>query len=171
MNTRSEIAIEPSSTIGSRCSAIKSFAFDVLGPTFGQSATIWYPSSAPALLHRNPLLYSASLTMENTKELLASHSRRMFASNREHLPDVSPGASPSDEDFRRYAEETFVRISWLRQERSTARSLYGIPVRVDGKPWGAIVVDSRQEWIPNSSQVVKSYLLVASVLGQLLKRS
>jgi hypothetical protein len=91
--------------------------------------------------------------------------------SREHLPDVSPNVQPTEEDYQKYAEETFVDIDWLKKERSTARSLYGIPVRVDGKPWGAIVVDSRQESIPNSNQVVKSYFLVASVLGQLLKRS
>lgn len=90
---------------------------------------------------------------------------------RENLPDVSPQANPNDEDYKKYAEDTFVDEQWLRKERSTARSLYGIPVRVNGKPWGAIVVDSRQPSIPKSKDVIKSYSLVASVLGELIKRS
>lgn len=90
---------------------------------------------------------------------------------KENLPDVGPQTSPSDEDFRKYAEETFVDPRWLRKERSTSRSLYGIPVRVEGKPWGAIVVDSRQPSIHKSKDVVKSYSLVAAVLGELIKRS
>lgn len=98
-----------------------------------------------------------------------------FTSNvriaRENLPDVSPSASPSDQEFIEYAGATFVDVEWLKKERSTARCLYGIPVRVGGKPWGAIVVDSREKSITNSEHVVKSYYLVASVLGQLIRRS
>jgi len=98
-----------------------------------------------------------------------------FATNaritKENLPDVSPSASPTEEELLEYANSTFVDVEWLRRERSTARSLYGIPVRVDGKPWGAIVVDSREKSITNSDHVVKSYFLVASVLGQLIRRS
>jgi len=90
---------------------------------------------------------------------------------REHLPDVAPGSSPTKKDFEKYASETYVTADWLKKERSSARSLYGLPVRVDGKPWGAIVIDSRQEAIPDSANVIKSYYLVATVLGQLIKRS
>lgn len=89
----------------------------------------------------------------------------------ENLPDVSTNVNPSAADYKKYAGATFVGVEWLKNERSSARSLYGIPVRVDGRPWGAIVVDSRQMAIQNSNAVVNSYKLVASVLGQLIRRS
>jgi hypothetical protein len=140
------------------------------------------PRLSPYGDHLVPFLRSGFLTQKSSVVFQAPDDGDFegiagfaFSSNvsikREHLPDVSPSSSPSEEDFRRYAEDTFVKVEWLKKERSTARSLYGIPVRVEGKPWGAIVVDSRQESIANSEQVVKSYLLVASVLGQLITRS
>lgn len=140
------------------------------------------PTLSPYGDHLVPFLRSGFITQKSSVVFRAPDDGEYegiagfaFSSNvsikREHLPDVSPSANPSDEDYRRYAEETFVKPEWLKKERSTARSLYGIPVRVEGKPWGAIVVDSRQESIANSEQVVNSYLLVASVLGQLIKRS
>lgn len=89
---------------------------------------------------------------------------------REDLPDVSrDGALKRDLD--RYASETFVTVNWLRKERSTARSLIGFPIRVKGRHWGAIVVDSHSERIQDKDRIIKSYELVSVVLGELLERS
>lgn len=89
----------------------------------------------------------------------------------ENLPDVSRKASPSAEDFKIYSVQTWVAADWLQKERSTARALLAMRVLVNGKPWGAIVVDTRAATIPNQSHIIASYTLVAKVLGELLDRS
>jgi hypothetical protein len=88
----------------------------------------------------------------------------------EDLPDVS-GMNVKEADLRSYAERTFVNVEWLRSEKSTARALIGIPVKVKGEPWGVIVVDSRATRIPNRENVIQSYELIAKVLGEVLDRS
>jgi hypothetical protein len=88
----------------------------------------------------------------------------------EDLPDVSTNAC-SETQLRNYARLTFVDLDWLREERSTARALIGIPVKVKGEPWGVIVVDSRATQIPDRENVVNAYVLIAKVLGEVLNRS
>lgn len=88
----------------------------------------------------------------------------------EGLPDVS-NSNCSNGALKDYARRTFVDPKWLQKERSTARSLIGIPVKVKGEPWGAIVVDSRASDIPDRDNVVQAYVLIAKVLGEVLERS
>jgi hypothetical protein len=85
------------------------------------------------------------------------------------LPDVSGACT--DANLRDYAARTWVSVDWLRREKSSARSLLGIPVRVKGEVWGVIVVDSQSTNIENREEIIKSYQLIAKVLGKLLERA
>lgn len=89
--------------------------------------------------------------------------------NIQNLPDVHRN-NRTEADLDAYAKISYVKVDWLRREMSTARSLVGFPVKVLGKPWGAIVVDSRSDSIQNVDVIIKSYELVAAVLGELLAR-
>lgn len=82
------------------------------------------------------------------------------------LPDLS--ADPPSDDWKRYAEATGVTVEWLRQERPHARSFCGIPVQIKGKPWGVIVLDSRN---PQKIEGDDAYALSARVLGKLLEKA
>ncbi|SRR6266550_690036 len=82
------------------------------------------------------------------------------------LPDLRN--APIDQNFEDYAKRTWVSVEWLRREPPDARSFYGIPVEIGGKPWGVVVLDSRR---PNLIKGDKSFRLLATVLGKLLERT
>jgi hypothetical protein len=82
------------------------------------------------------------------------------------LPDLH--TAPSEEDFRVYAEQTFVSVAWAKKHRPSARSLCGIPVEVSGTPWGVIVLDSRD---PDGVAKNKAeYRTFAKYLSKLVER-
>jgi hypothetical protein len=65
------------------------------------------------------------------------------------LPDINV-PEPVEADCKKYAHEGLVSTKWVyRRKRdrkkgaSNGRSFFGIPVEVDGKTWGAVVIDSR----------------------------
>lgn len=72
-----------------------------------------------------------------------------FAFNTTIIVDKLPNLTDTSSDriAIRYARKAFVDIKWvkrrLRRGSCPIRSMVGIPIEVDGKPWGAIVVDSR----------------------------
>ncbi len=72
------------------------------------------------------------------------------------LPDL--GTSPSDAAYSAYAAT----------KPPLARSFYGLRIQVKGKPWGVIVLDSRD---PRPIQGDRSFRLVAGILGKLLERA
>ncbi|WP_150132161.1 hypothetical protein [Dokdonella koreensis] len=72
-----------------------------------------------------------------------------------------------------YAARTFLPVkriaSRIKDEKPPlARSICGIPVRVKGKNWGAIVVDSRNTTL-DSEKIREHYKTVAGVLSKLLE--
>lgn len=82
------------------------------------------------------------------------------------LPDVSQNHSKEDENL--YETRTFFPLNQYLRKQIRARSFYGIPVYVDGEPWGAIVIDSSLPSIAKGRVVkVTSYYL--PILDRLLK--
>ncbi len=70
---------------------------------------------------------------------LAYSQGQVWASN---LPDVS-GAAVSEEDLKRYAQETAVSLDRLRESKPRARSFFGIRIEANDEKWGVVVLDSR----------------------------
>jgi hypothetical protein len=82
------------------------------------------------------------------------------------LPSLTIARANPD-DLARYAERTFVPLSSIRSNAPGARSLLGIPVEVNGKPWGALVLDSHSpKEITNKKAV---YGTLAKVLNAILR--
>lgn len=82
------------------------------------------------------------------------------------LPDINK--SPPQGVLEDYARRTFVATEWLQGTRRHARSFCGIPVEVKGRPWGVIILDSRN---PNviDDDANRFYRLVGGFLGKLLE--
>jgi hypothetical protein len=64
----------------------------------------------------------------------------------ENLPDLNIGC-PTDQNITDYATRAWLPESWVRRRlnegKPFARSLCGIPVEVNGRLWGVLVLDSR----------------------------
>ncbi|HET6428414.1 MAG TPA: GAF domain-containing protein, partial [Phycisphaerae bacterium] len=62
----------------------------------------------------------------------------------DNLPEITADSPPAD--LERYARLTGVSKEWIGQRlskgRRLARSYLAIPVEVNGKPWGVVVLDS-----------------------------
>jgi hypothetical protein len=87
-----------------------------------------------------------------------------------NLPDVSLQRT-GEEDIEAYAEATFCDKEKIRRRRPTSRSLAGIPVSVNGKPWGVLVFDGESPTLVDDRLVVhmKTRILlgvVSSVLQE-----
>jgi GAF domain-containing protein len=92
-----------------------------------------------------------------------------------NLPD------PSDEThIADYARQSFVPLAWVRKTNERARSYFGIPIEVRGRPWGVVVLDSRDpcppgvvETLDGDIQVAKhiayAYSTAARALGKILE--
>jgi hypothetical protein len=97
----------------------------------------------------------------------------------EELPDPEEDGISRDEAEKRlseYAARTFVAMDYARErlQRSKeggpklARYLCGIPVRVQGKPWGVIIIDSTTETLKNAEDINRIYQLSGKAFGSLL---
>lgn len=91
----------------------------------------------------------------------------------EGLPNIV--AKSSDNDINTYAHQGMVTAKWLKmslKKKPTGwpRALCGMPLEVDGKRWGAIVIDTRLESIPTHDPIEIFYRHYAKVLGRLLRR-
>lgn len=71
-----------------------------------------------------------------------------------------------------YARETFVDNNYVRNQLTKGaalpRSLCGIIVEVENKPWGVIVIDSQHEKLAKKEVIEGFYEDSAKVLGKLL---
>lgn len=88
-----------------------------------------------------------------------------------NLPDLH--SNPSEEDFDKYARATAVSKDWLKgrikANKPCARSFCGIPVEVENKFWGVIVIDSRSQQLPNSAELREVYGLFGRLLANMLQ--
>lgn len=84
-----------------------------------------------------------------------------------NLPDVS--ANMNGQNVEVYATVTGVTTKWILKRRPKTRSLAGIPVLVQGKAWGVIVLDSKME-NAISERKKRQYEMMGGVLSHLLVR-
>jgi len=88
------------------------------------------------------------------------------------LPDLEHDST--DENIRAYAEKTFVSEEWVKKYlaagKPLALSFVGVPVEVNGKRWGVIVLDSKSD-IHSGPTVLRLYTLFSRMLGELLERT
>ncbi|MBV8214043.1 MAG: hypothetical protein JOZ08_12585 [Verrucomicrobia bacterium] len=90
---------------------------------------------------------------------------------REDLPDISQNSST--EDLKKYADDSWLTVEWLekklvRKGSGWPRALYGIPVEVEGKLWGVIVLDSRDVKIPNLDRIDAFHETYAKILSRFI---
>ena len=88
-----------------------------------------------------------------------------------NLPLINEEASPEDIGF--YAQQTFVTEQWIRARiavKALPRSLHGIPVEVNGRLWGVLVLDSRSEAGIKMNRAGKLVSVMGVVLDKLLER-
>ncbi len=88
---------------------------------------------------------------------------------RENLPDVSSAAAPP-QDVADYARQTWTTPELVARRRPSARSYVGIPLDVNGKPWGVVVLDSTDAACKRSDADLRAYALLQAVLGKILER-
>jgi hypothetical protein len=103
----------------------------------------------------------------------AAYSSQNGFINLNQLPDIS---RQSDTDAKReYARLTFVAERLLderlHQGRPCARSFLAIRVEVGGRPWGVLMIDSRQEKLPEPLKASNSFRNLAKMLEILLERA
>lgn len=88
------------------------------------------------------------------------------------LPDLS--GNPTEEEINGYADETNCTIEWLKnriaKRKYMARSITAIPIEINYRLWGVLVIDSRSpDGIKErGSGRIRDFFVV--VLGKLLKQ-
>lgn len=93
------------------------------------------------------------------------------------LPDpLEEGLSPhrKEEAIASYAKKTWADRNWVTdrvgEDQPFARSLCGIPVKVEGRLWGVLMLDSRSAAAKDADEIRKTYGLFGSILGKILER-
>jgi hypothetical protein len=86
------------------------------------------------------------------------------------LPALSANAGKREIEL--YARETFIDADYIREKLkkgcSFPRSLCGVIVESDNKPWGVIVIDSQHEKMAKKEMIEGFYSKNAKILGKLL---
>jgi hypothetical protein len=89
----------------------------------------------------------------------------------EELPILTKGSAPTA--IAAYATKGFVTIAWvedrLQQEKMCARSFCGIPVEVNNKRWGVVIIDSIAARIPNADELRHVGLLMGQFIGNIIE--
>lgn len=89
----------------------------------------------------------------------------------EDLPEIpsSNGADPN-QAYATYSKEVNCGEKWLKSQnnRTMARSYCGIPIEVNGKPWGVIIIDSREPKLKISNEQIE---LAALALGKFIEKA
>lgn len=87
------------------------------------------------------------------------------------LKDGLPVAA-TEKGIKSYAKETFISVEYVKKQMEKGaplpRSLCGIIVEVNNKPWGVIVIDSSLEKLTDQEKIETFYRKNAKVLGKLL---
>ena len=100
---------------------------------------------------------------------------QVWATNSQILVEELPAldSSSSDEVIADYATRTFVPEEWVRARltKPLPRSLCGVPIEVDGRIWGVLVLDSRVPKAIKPKKVSDLVDFVGIVLRHLLRRA
>ena len=83
------------------------------------------------------------------------------------LPDVTGNCDETT--IENYARRTFVSAELIREHRWTARSFAAMTIRVDGKKWGVLVLDSVSTRGAQQRIIVRM-AFAADMLGDIIKR-
>ncbi len=84
------------------------------------------------------------------------------------LPDISCAVAPLTH-VADYARRTYVSSEWAQRHRPKARSYVGIPVRVGGRLWGVVVLDSRgTNTIRQVGEDREPYVMMARIISGVL---
>jgi hypothetical protein len=83
------------------------------------------------------------------------------------LPKLTSGSTM--DDIQSYGKETHMDNEWVRTNLPQARAYFAIPIKAKGRPWGAVVVDSRYRIL--GSRLKSLTPIVGTVLSELVGRS
>jgi len=147
---------------------IKCFRFTGLrGPWSGWLIVVRRSGNAKK---RTNLVFLACDDGENAEGLAGRAFRGCQTYIVKQLPEIT--ATSVDTDIAEYAKKTYVTVAWvkkrLEEKKTLARSLAAIPIEVDNKPWGVIVIDSTEPTGVSIQANAKDVALF--MLGKLLKR-
>lgn len=86
-----------------------------------------------------------------------------------NLPDITSelDSNTVGESISLYAKRTNVARDWILKERPKSRSIVGLRIEISEKYWGVIVIDSRNEEIPD--KYLSSFDILAISIGKLLQ--
>jgi len=87
----------------------------------------------------------------------------------EELPDLS--GTKGKKNVADYSKKAYISKDWVQSHQCPARSLYGVPIEVNGKLWGVIVIDSRSEKLPNRDLAEKFHKMFGKTLSKTLERA
>lgn len=100
---------------------------------------------------------------------------QVWATNTQILVNELPALdeTSTEASIAEYARSTFVSTDWVRSRlsRPHPRSLCGVPVEVEGRIWGVLVLDSRAENGIKAQKVSDLVDFVGIVLRHLLQRA
>lgn len=85
-----------------------------------------------------------------------------------HLPDITKGKRAVKE----YASKTWISEQKVLEKKKDGmpRSIYAVPVMAGGKPWGVLVIDSRDVIIGQDEELDAAYKKIGRFLSEILKR-
>ena len=87
-----------------------------------------------------------------------------------NLPDLDH--EPNEIEVGEYASHTFVSPEWVRNERkkkALARSFLALPIEVNGREWGVLIIDSRVPKVISKQKMFHYRKLVGPILQELLE--
>ena len=91
----------------------------------------------------------------------------------ENLPTVRAGCATSV--IQDYARATYSTQKWVKQRADKgvklARSICGIPIEVDSKIWGVVIVDSQNTSLIAQEEIEKEHLMLAKLMEEFLSGS
>lgn len=119
-------------------------------------------------------LSSAVFLVPNSSKHTEGIAGRAYSTKRqvsiENLPPIT--SSTSAENLEKYAKESYMDINMVReyasQNKTLPRSITAIPIEVNNKRWGVLVLDSVHETgIP--SDAISNYTVTLALIGRLLE--
>ena len=139
--------------------------------SFRQPFGIWLvPFSRSGPNERSAAHFKVSADVDKAEGIAGCAFARDMTMVVENLPNVTK-SNIGEKALLQYARLAFVDVEWVRKKRPKSRSLIGLPVRVGGKVWGVLVLDSRDTQFAEYESIIKSVQLGARLLTTILERN
>lgn len=119
-------------------------------------------------------LSSAVFLVPNSSRHTEGIAGRAYSTNRQVSIDnlANINSSTSDRNLKKYAENTFMDESMARryanENKTLPRSITAIPIEVNNKRWGVLVLDSVHP-AGISSDAISNYTVTLALIGRLLE--